>query len=102
MNFLQRIKKKAMQNVGDILPFAITIGVTGIALAYFLLVHADVQTDIEAETSANSSAANASSEVVESVENITSKMPTLTTIGIAVLIIGLLVGGFLFLMNRRQ
>lgn len=92
--------KKGLQNVGQVLSFGITLGVTIIALAYFLLVHADVQQDIETEAGENSAAANASAEGVETITNLTDRMPTIATIGIAVLLISLLVGGFMFLQNR--
>lgn len=98
-----RRPKKGLQNVNQILPFAITLGVTVIALAYFLLIHSDVQADIETETGGtDTSAYNATEQGVETVNNVTDRLPTIATIGMAVLLIGLLVGGFMFLRERSQ
>lgn len=114
------MKSKTVEfTLKDLLPLGLTFVVTGIVLAYGLNITADIQDDLGAEncpsthTSYNETANqcynssnhhvdvtahqfNATSDVLSSVSNLTEKIPTLATVTIAAVIIGVLITAFAF------
>ena len=91
--------------IQDLLPIGMTLVVLGIALAYGLQVMGDVQEDIEIAndptwTTASgtvTTAGNATGDAIEGVAEIPSKLPTIATVIVAAVIIGILVT---YLANR--
>jgi len=83
---------RAKMGLGDLLPVGITLVVVGIALAFGLQVIGDVDDDF----TAGSAEANASTDAVEGVGNLASKLPTIGLIAGVVVIIALLVRNFAF------
>jgi len=79
--------KVAEFEIGDLLGIAMTFVVIGIALTYGI----DVQSDVRADQTADSLEYNASTNAMTGVSNIAGKLPTLATIVIAAVIIGILV-----------
>lgn len=73
--------------IQDLLPIGMTIVVLGIALAYGLQVMGDVQDDM----TANSAEYNATSDAIDGVAEIPSKLPTIVTVIVAAVIIGILI-----------
>lgn len=69
---------------------ALGLVVAGILVAFGLQILGDVKGDM----TANSAEANATQDAIDGVGNLASKIPLIATIVVAVLIIGLLVGGF--------
>lgn len=78
---------KAEYDIRHLLPIAMIFVVLGIAVTYGLDVMADVQADMTSGTLAY----NATGDAMTGVAEIPSKMPTLATIVIAAVIIGVLV-----------
>jgi len=74
--------------IGDLLPIGMTIVVLGIALAYSLQVASDVKSDMTPGTSEYFAI---SSGTVVAVGGIAEKLPTIVTIVIAAVVIGILV-----------
>ena len=72
--------------IGDLLGIVLTMIVLGIGLAYGLEVMGDVQDDM----TANSAEYNPTSDAISGVAKIPDKMPTLATVVIAAVIIGIL------------
>ncbi len=82
--------------VRDLIPFALTLIVTGIIIAFGLQVQGDVKNDFTVDTLEY----NATVSAQEGVSNLADKMPTIGLIGAIVVVISLLIGGFAYLMNR--
>ena len=88
-------QKKKMKNKKEVLEFQIqdmlTIGltlvVTGIGIAYGLQVMGEVQDDM----TGNSTEYNATGNAIEGVAKLPEKMPTIATVLVASIIIGILV-----------
>jgi hypothetical protein len=87
----------ARMDIRDLLPIGLVIIVTGIALSFGAQVQGEVADDFEA----NSYEANISDKAQEATWNLSKKMPTIGTIAGIVIIIGLLLSGFAYLMSRR-
>ena len=66
------------------------IGMAGIFIAIFLLVLANVQTQVEEETSATSAAYNATQEAIDGVAEIPGWFGIIVIVGVAVVIFILL------------
>ena len=73
--------------IQDLLPIGMTLVVLGISLAYGLQVMGDVQDDM----TVNSTEYNATADAVEGVSTLPSKLPTIATVIVAAVIIGILV-----------
>lgn len=80
-------KQVAKFQVGDILPLALTIVVTGIGVAYGLNVLADVKADM----TVNSAEYNATGEAITAVAKFPSKLGLIVTVIVAAILIGILV-----------
>lgn len=74
-------------NIQDLLPIGFTLIVLGIGLAYGLQVMSDVKGDMTVD----SVEYNATGEAMEGVAKLPSKLPTIATIVVAAVIIGILV-----------
>ena len=81
--------------VKDLIPFALTLVVTGIIIAFGLQVQSDVKDDFTADTLEY----NATVSAQEGVSNLSDKLPTIGLIGAIVVVIALLIGGFAYLMR---
>ncbi len=81
--------------VRDLIPFALTLIVTGIIIAFGLQVQGDVKDDFTVDTLEY----NATVSAQEGVSNLADKMPTIGLIGAIVVVISLLIGGFAYLMK---
>jgi len=81
--------------VRDLIPFALTLIVTGIIIAFGLQVQGDVKDDFTVDTLEY----NATVSAQEGVSNLANKMPTIGLIGAIVVVISLLIGGFAYLMK---
>lgn len=113
-------KKGQMSNaISNLLTLGLGIMVLGIALAYGLSINQDIQdgfvhTDV-ANCGTNSTggsegtinynncgyAYNSTVDSTEAIANVTSKAPTISKVGVAVVIIGLIVAGFgVYFMKR--
>lgn len=92
LGFKMKMHKKGQMSgaISNLLTLGIGIMVLGIALAFGL----DVMTDIKADFTASSLEANATEDAMTGIANITSKTPTISKVGVAVVIIGLIVAGF--------
>jgi len=73
--------------IGDLLGIGMTLVVLGIGLAYGLQVMGDVQDDMTAD----SKEANATGQAIEGVSKIPEKLPTIATVIVAAVILGILV-----------
>jgi len=82
--------------VRDLIPFALTLIVTGIIIAFGLQVQGDVKDDFTVDTLEY----NATVSAQEGVSNLADKMPTIGLIGAIVVVISLLIGGFAYLMKE--
>lgn len=91
-------KREVSFQVQDLLPIGISVVVLGIALAYGLSVTSDIAVDIN-ETGTSNEAYLAASDTITAISNITGKIPTIVTIVVAAVIIGILV---VYLANRFQ
>lgn len=80
-------RKVSEFDISDLLPIGLTFVVTGIGIAYGLNVMGDVRSDM----TANSAEYNATTDAIEGVAKLPSKMPLIATVVVAALIIGILV-----------
>jgi Na+-transporting methylmalonyl-CoA/oxaloacetate decarboxylase gamma subunit len=87
------MEHKAKFSLQELLGIGFTLIVLGIGLAYGLQVIGDVQADFQA----SSVEYNATADTLTAVSNVTSKLPTIATIVVAAVIIGILV---VYLFNR--
>ena len=78
---------KVRFQIGDLLGIGMTLVVLGIGLAYGLQVMGDVQDDM----TANSEEFNATGNAIEGVAKIPEKLPTIATVIVAAVILGILV-----------
>jgi len=76
----------------DLLSIGLVFVVTGITLAFGL----DITSDVQADMTVNSAEYNATANTILGVSNLTAKLPTLATVVIAAVIIGVLVSAFAF------
>ena len=87
---------KAKFQVQDLLGIGLTLVVLGVALAYGIQVLGDVKTDLSTSAcDSNSSLCsveyNATADAVTGVSKIPEKLPTIATVVVAAVIIGILV-----------
>lgn len=80
-------------NVNLIGTVALGLVVAGILVAFGLQILGDVQSDMTVD----SAEYNATADTVTGVGRLAGKIPLIATIVVAVLIIGLLVGGFMYM-----
>ena len=73
--------------LSELLGIGMTLVVLGIGLAYGLQVMGDVEADMDA----SSVEANATAQAIEGVATIPEKLPTIVTVVVASVIIGILV-----------
>ena len=93
--------------VRDLIPFALTLIVTGIIIAFGLQVQGDVKDDfVTGVAGCNATVKtscgldyNATVSAQEGVSALADKMPTIGLIGAIVVVISLLIGGFAYLMK---
>lgn len=78
---------KAKFEIGQLLPIGLTLVVLGIGLAYGLQVMGDVRDDMTNGTYE----ANATDDALEGVAKLPEKLPTIVTVVVAAVIIGILV-----------
>ena len=86
----------AEADIRDLLPFALILGVTGIGIAFVQ----NIMSDVGGDFTAGSLEANSTTSAQTGVDNLAKKLPLVGTVLIAVVIIGLVVGG-LFIQFRR-
>lgn len=79
--------EQARFEIGDMLPIALTLVVTGIGIAYGLNVMGDVRDDM---TSA-SAEYNATQDAIEGISKLPDKMPIIVNVIVAAIIISILV-----------
>ena len=84
-------------NLNDLATVGLVLIVSGVVIAFGLQVTGDIQDDM----TASSAEANATGKVIEGVEELSNKFPTIGLVVAAVIIIGLLVSGFMGLAGRR-
>lgn len=78
---------KVKFQISELLGIGLTIVVLGIGLAYGLQVMGDVQDDM----TASSAEYNATADAIDGVAKIPEKLPTIATVIVAAVIIGVLV-----------
>lgn len=79
--------KEVNFQIGDLLGIGMTLVVLGIGLAYGLQVMSDVKGDM----TANSAEYNATGSAIEGVAKIPEKLPTIATVIVAAVILGILI-----------
>ena len=89
--------KRAKLAIQDLIPVGLVMVVAGIILAFGAQVTGDVSEDF----TANSYEANISDNALEGLDNLSNRMPTIGLVAAIVIVIGLLVSGFGYLMGRR-
>jgi len=80
-------KKLVKFEIGDLLGIAMTMVVLGIGVAYGL----DIMEDIRGDMTSGGLAANATTSAMEGVAKIPEKLPTIATVVVAAVLIGILV-----------
>jgi uncharacterized membrane protein len=88
-------KKGIVNKIAVVVPFAIIMVVLGLLLTFT----ADIQQDVADDQTADSYAANISLLAQEANNDIAERQDTLVSIGIAVVLIGLIMG--FFALGRR-
>jgi len=84
---MQELKKNEVEfAIQDLLSIGMILVVTGIGIAYGLDVMGDVRDDMPA----GSTERNATEDAIEGVAKIPEKMPTIATVLVAAIIIGIL------------
>jgi len=86
-------KQQAKFSLNELLGVGFTLIVLGIAMAYGL----DIMTDVQSDFVADSNQYNATADTIDAVTNVTSKLPTIATVIVASVLIGILV---VYLFNR--
>ena len=86
-------KQQAKFSLNELLGVGFTLIVLGIAMAYGL----DIMTDVQSDFQASSTQYNATADTIDAVTNVTSKLPTIATVIVASVLIGILV---VYLFNR--
>ena len=86
-------KQQAKFSLNELLGIGFTLIVLGISMAYGL----DIMSDVQADFVADSAQYNATADTIDAVTNVTSKLPTIATVVVASVLIGILV---LYLFNR--
>lgn len=86
-------KQQAKFSLNELLGVGFTLIVLGIAMAYGL----DIMTDVQSDFVADSTQYNATADTISAVTNVTSKLPTIATVIVASVLIGILV---VYLFNR--
>ena len=82
------MKKEIVEfNIQDMWPIALTMVVVGIGIAYGLDAIADVRDDFTADTAEY----NATVDAIEGISKLPEKLPTIATVVVAAIIIGILV-----------
>ena len=71
-----------------------SLAVAIVAVGVILSSGAEVQSDILADQTAGSYAANITTQALENTEKVSDKTALVTTVAVAVLVIALIVGGF--------
>ena len=93
-----KMDKKPEYQIGELLPIAITFIVIAVAVAYGAQVLASIQATFTASTLAY----NITGFGLSSLNNLASQLPTLATIVVAAVIIGVIVFYFYQKMRVRQ
>lgn len=78
----------------DIPAFVILIAITGMVLAFTMLILANVQTEVEEQTSNLSAAYNATGEAIDAGATFGEWLPLIVLVIVAVIIIALILRGF--------
>lgn len=82
---------KTKFQIQELLGIGLTLVVLGIGLAYGLQVMGDIRNDMNSDYLNSSIGYNASTDAIEGVTKIPNKMPTIATVIVASVIIGILV-----------
>jgi len=83
----QKLENVAEFQIQELMPIGMTLVVLGIGLAYGLQVMGDVQDDM----TAGSSEYNATADAITGVAKIPEKLPTIVTVIVAAVVIGILI-----------
>lgn len=83
-------EEKYRFDIQDMLPIGVTLVVVGLVLAFGLQILGDVQGDM----TASSAEANATGDTITGISKLTSKLPLIATVVVAVIIIGILIRYF--------
>ena len=94
---MQEQEEIAKLDIKDLLPIGLVMVVTGIVLSF----GAQVQSEIDDDFTPDSWEANISAKSLEGQYNLTKKMPTIGTVAAIVIVIGLLLSGFAYMMGNR-
>jgi len=89
--------KRAKLSIQDLIPVGLVLVVAGIILSF----GAQVTSDVSEDFTANSWEDNISEASLEGQWNLANRMPTIGLVAAIVIVIGLLVSGFGYLMGRR-
>ena len=91
------MEKIAKLEIQDLIPVGLVMCVGGIVLSFGAQVTGDVSDDF----ATNSYEKNISNKALEGQYNLSAKMPTIGLVAAIVIVIGLLVSGFGYLLGRR-
>lgn len=89
-------KKKGQASIGDLPNLALGLGIAAIVIGVVMLILSNVGGNF----TANSAEANATSDAVSGLSEVSTQFPTIGVIVGAVVIIGLVIGGFAFARRR--